>query len=116
MKIIKTMQEYSKRELYYFTQAPNVQKMSEKAGETILLDGFVLYDVASDDADKERKVLCVRDKDGNYYGTNSATFIKAFMEIVDLFAEDDNEKFEAFTVHPGVNAKNGREFITCLLA
>lgn len=116
MKILKSDRNYNVRELYYFTKNATVEKMSDVKGEVLEMDGYVLYDDATEDNDKEKKILCVKTKDGRYYGTNSATFIRAFMEIVELFETCEDDQFTAFGVVPGTNAKNGREFITCCLA
>lgn len=115
MKIVRTSREdMGSREMYYYTSNPRTQKMSDRKGETISFDNFVLYDSSNND-EKEKLVLSVKSGE-EYIATNSATFIREFMNLVDLFQNDPNDKFDRFIVESGISGKNAREYITCLLA
>lgn len=114
MNIIGKSNDMNVRDLYFYTMNPLVEKMVDHAGETIEMDGWVIYD-GSDTPEKIRPILCVKTTSGTYLASNSATFVKAFQDIVDLFnASMDGEHFNRFKVCKGTS-KGGREFITCML-
>lgn len=114
MNIIGKSNEMNVRDLYFHTMNPLVEKMVDHAGETIEMDGWVIYD-GSDSPEKIRPILCVKTTSGAYLASNSATFVKAFQDIVDLFnASMDGESFTRFKVCKRIS-KGGREFITCML-
>lgn len=62
---------------------------------------------------KEVEILAVKGSDNEYYGTNSATFIHDYLEIIDMFSDCD----EAFTIIKDSNvSKAGRQFVYARLA
>ena len=62
---------------------------------------------------KEVEILAVKGSDNEYYGTNSATFIHDYLEIIDMFSDSD----EAFTIIKDSNvSKAGRQFVYARLA
>lgn len=109
---IRTSEGLTKNQQYFLTLAPNVKKMTEKAGEVIAIDAFCLYEDISETKNGEQKVttvLAIKTPDNNVYGTNSATFIKSFIDMIDFF--DGDVKY--CLVDAGTS-KNGREFIQCV--
>ena len=62
---------------------------------------------------KEVEILAVRGVDDEYYGTNSSTFIHDYLEIIDMFADCE----EDFTIIKDSNvSKAGRQFVYARLA
>lgn len=62
---------------------------------------------------KEVEILAVRGIDNEYYGTNSSTFIHDYLEIIDMFADCE----EDFTIIKDSNvSKAGRQFVYARLA
>lgn len=62
---------------------------------------------------KEAEILSVQGSDEEYYGTNSSTFIHDYLEIIDMFADCE----EDFTIVKDSNvSKAGRQFVYARLA
>lgn len=107
--IIKSNKELTKRESYKLTLDPSIKKMKDFIGVQIDVAAYCLYkDVYKDG--KEVEVLSIMDKDGSVCATNSATFKRDFMNIVDLMDGEDY-KIEVISGQ----SKSGREFVTCSL-
>lgn len=108
MEILHSNKELTKNEIYFLTKAQDVQKMKEAAGQTFELSAWCIYtDKNSDGEDVE--LFAMRTEDGDTFATNSPTFIKAFYDILDVFAP---EEVKAIKVLEGTS-KNNRTFITC---
>lgn len=115
IKVLRTNEGLSTTQQYFLTLAPNVKKMSEKAGEVIAIDAYCLYEDISETMNGEQKVttiLAIKTPDNNVYGTNSATFIKSFTEMISFF-NDEGVDVKYCLVDAGTS-KNGREFIQCV--
>ena len=112
INVIRTSKDLNKTQQYFLTLAPNVKKMSDKAGEIIKVDAWCVYDDVSTSKNGEEKtstVLSIKTPDNNVYGTNSMTFIKSFTDMVDFFDGDVN-----YILVDSGTSKNGREFIQCV--
>ena len=73
---------------------------------------FLHYADVKEDG-KEVEILSVKGSDGEYYGTNSATFRQNYLEIIDMFDGSD----EPFTIVKDSNvSKAGRQFVYARLA
>lgn len=107
--IIKSNKELTKRESYKLTLDPAIKKMKDFIGVQIEVAAYCLYKDVNRDG-KEVEVLSIMDKDGGVCATNSETFKRNFMNIVELM---DGEEF-AIEIISG-ESKAGREFITCTL-
>lgn len=107
--IIKSNKELTKRESYKLTLDPAIKKMKDFIGVQIEVAAYCLYKDVNKDG-KEVEVLSIMDKDGGVCATNSDTFKRDFMNIVDLMDGDDY----AIEIISG-QSKAGREFITCTL-
>ena len=112
INVIRTSKDLNKTQQYFLTLAPNVKKMSDKAGEIIKVDAWCVYEDVSTSKNGEEKtstVLSIKTPDNNVYGTNSMTFIKSFTDMVDFFDGDVN-----YILVDSGTSKNGREFIQCV--
>lgn len=108
MEILHSNKELTKQEIYYLTKSQDVQKMKEAAGQTFELSNWCMYkDVNSDG--EEVELFAMRTVDGDTFATNSPTFIRAFYDILDVFAPDE---IKAIKVLEGTS-KNNRTYITC---
>lgn len=107
--IIKSNKELTKRESYKLTIDPSIKRMKDFIGVQIDVSAYCFYKDVNKDG-KEVEVLSIMDKDGGVCATNSETFKRDFMNIVELM---DGEEF-AIEVISG-ESKAGREFITCTL-
>lgn len=100
-------------EKYALTKNPLGKSMKEAVGQVIELDSWMIYqDKNSKDEDVE--ILAIRTKEGDVFRTISETFINAFVDIIDL-ACDMEEDIKAIKPVSGMS-KSGREYITCVLA
>lgn len=109
MEIIKTSTE-NKVDIYKLTQDAAIQSMKDSKGQLITVKEWAHYT----DTDKDgntREIISIMDNDGVVRATNSATFRKDFLNMVDLFGQE----LASITVLADVS-KNNREFITCSLA
>lgn len=109
MTIIKTSKELTKRESYKMTLDPAIKKMKDFIGVQFEVSAYCIYSDVNKD-DDEVEVLSIMAKDGDVYATNSPTFKKDFMNIVDLM---DGEDYTIEVISG--QSKAGREFITCTL-
>lgn len=112
INVIRTSKDLNKTQQYFLTLAPNVQKMSDKAGEIIKVDAWCVYEDVSTNKNGEEKtstVLSIKTPDNNVYGTNSMTFIKSFTDMIDFFEGEVN-----YILVDSGTSKNGREFIQCV--
>ena len=112
INVIRTSKDLNKTQQYFLTLAPNVKKMSDKAGEIIKVEAFCIYEDVSTTKNGEEKtstVLSIKTHDNQVYGTNSMTFIKSFTDMVDFFDGDVN-----YILVDSGTSKNGREFIQCV--
>lgn len=100
----------NKKALYQLTKAPGVNVKDIQPDVSHPVAGWALYKDLSNGRDgaQEREVLAVILEDGTKLQTISGTFIKAFMEIVDLMEDDP---FSIITRKS--TSKAGREFVTC---
>ena len=112
INVLRTSKDLTKTQQYFLTLAPNVMKMSDKAGEVIKLDSWCVYEDHSTNKAGEEKVstvLAIKTPDNAVYGTNSMTFIKSFTDMIDFFDGDVN-----YILVDSGTSKNGREFIQCV--
>ena len=104
MTFIKTnIDETNKRQVYRMTCGDSLKVDGVEKGTSIPIDNFALY------SEGEKEVLTFT-SGAHKYGTISRTFIKSFMEIVDIM---EGEPF-AIIVTGGVS-KAGRSFVNCEL-
>lgn len=114
MNIVKASHgNLSMRELYLLTMTPEAMKLSEHKDEPIDIKMWALYNDLDADG-QERTLLSIVTPEDETYVTNSKTFQDEFLKIVDL-AEISEETFERVKVSGGLS-KNGREYITAVLA
>lgn len=112
MKTInKSRNDMTARERYKLSNSPDIQKMSNIAGETVTVTDWLFFEDVNRDGEST-EILSIA-TDSGVYATNSKTFIEAFFEIVDVLAED-GETVTDITVGTGTS-KAGRDYITCIL-
>ena len=116
MRIISTNIENlaeSKKAIYMLTKAPGVNVKDFRMDESVEVNTFALYTetkTGKDGSESEQEVLAIILADGTKLATISPTFIRSFMEIVEMM---DGDPF-AIICRKSVS-KGGREFVTCEL-
>lgn len=109
MKVLRTNIE-SKVE--QFKAIKNAHAVKDLPDGFELTQNFINYIDEKQDG-KEVEILAVQGSDGEYYGTNSTTFIHDYLEIIDMFADCE----EDFTIIKDSNvSKAGRQFVYARLA
>ena len=117
MEILRASKDLTTEEKYFLTMSPEIEKMSEIKGQTISIDSWVIYTdnkSIDEDSGKIETILSIKTTLGEVFATNSATFIKEFERIIDLFTADNMPV--NFVKVAGGTSKNGREFITAVYA
>lgn len=114
MTILTKTEGMSLKDVVALTKGNDIQKMSDAKGEVLDFDKVVIYEDTDKDG-KPMKVLAVQTVAGVKYATNSSVFIRNYEEIMEIFANADEEAPTTFKVGSGVS-KNGRPFITCDIA
>ena len=111
MEIITKNKELTKQEIYFLTKAQDVMKMKDAVDSVVELSAWVIYTDANADGE-EVELFSMRTVDGETYATNSATFIKAFRDILDVFTPEEVTKLKIMSG----TSKNNRQFVTCAYA
>lgn len=114
MEIIKTnIDTTNKKQLYRLTKSESQRVQDMERGVSLPVEQYALYTEEyqkKDGSADTRTVLAVTIKGGMKIATISGTFIKSFMEIVDLMGDE-----EFSIVITGGTSKGGREFVNCEL-
>jgi hypothetical protein len=112
MEIIKkSSDKLTIKQLYDLTKSPEIQKVSDNEGALVQVDAWELYN----DTDKDgntREILSILDNEVGAVATNSATFIRDFMEIAEMCAVCGVELHHV-KISSGTS-KAGRKFYTCV--
>lgn len=112
MEIIKkSSDELTMKQLYDLTKSPEIQRVSDNEGALVQVDAWALYN----DTDKDgntREILSILDNEVGAVATNSATFIRDFMEIAEMCTVY-GVKLQHVKISSGIS-KAGRKFYTCV--
>lgn len=117
MNFIKTsIDTQNKKMVYRMTKGDSLKIEGVEKGTTLPVEAYALYD---DDKTRQKQDGTTEDytqrvltfvSGGKKFGTISATFIRSFMEIVDIMGD---EKFAIIVT--GGQSKNGRNYVNCEL-
>lgn len=112
MEIIKkSSDELTMKQMYDLTKSPEIQKVSDNDGALLQVDAWALYK----DTDKDgntREILSILDNEAGAVATNSVTFIRDFMEIMEM-CHDCSVEVQHVKISSGAS-KAGRKFYTCI--
>ena len=114
MEIIKTNIDLSdKKAIYKLTKSSSEMVQNAPDGMSVPVVAWALYNdpkEAKDGTTRDNQVLSYTDSAGVKYSTVSATFIREFLDIVDLMT---GEPFAIIIKHG--TTKGGKAFVTCEL-
>lgn len=114
MKVIRSKNEnISVKEKYLMSMNPEIRRMRDAEGTVIPVKNWMLYSDLDKDGN-EQTLLSILSEDSVAYATNSKTFMEAFSDLCDMFA-DNGEEITVVKVIGG-QSKAGRHFITCAYA
>lgn len=109
---MKTLRTNIESKVEQFKATKNAHAVKDLPDGFELTLEFVHYIDNKEDG-KETEILAVKGSDNEYYGTNSATFIRDYLEIIDMFTDCN----EPFTIVKDSNvSKAGRQFVYARLA
>lgn len=109
MRVVRTNIE---SKVGQFKALKNAHSVKDLPDGFELTQDFINYIDEKQDG-KEVEILAVKGSDNEYYGTNSTTFIHDYLEIIDMFADCE----EDFTIVKDSNvSKAGRQFVFARLA
>lgn len=108
MELITTNKELTKQEIYFLTKAQDVMKMKDAVDSTVEVAAWAIYKDTNAEGE-EVELFSMRTVDGETYATNSETFIRAFRDILDIFAPEEITKLKIMSG----TSKNNRQFVTC---
>jgi hypothetical protein len=112
MEIIKkSSDELTMKQMYDLTKSPEIQRVSDNDGALVQVDAWVLYN-DTDSIGNASEILSILDNEVGVVATNSATFIRDFMEIVEMCADCGVEPRHV-KISSGTS-KAGRKFYTCI--
>lgn len=112
MEIIKkSSDELTMKQMYDLTKSPEIQRVSDNEGALVQVDAWVLYN-DTDSIGNVREILSILDNEVGVVATNSVTFIRDFMEIVEMCADCSVEPRHV-KISSGTS-KAGRKFYTCI--
>lgn len=109
MSIIKKYpMDMDAKTVYMLTKSKSVEKLSQLKGHTVVVTAWVRSQDVDDRSGEVYEVLSIQCKDGDRYATNSATFIRDFDLLVEIFGEALPE-IKVLTK----KSMNGRDYMIC---
>lgn len=109
MEITRKSRDFAPAEIYKATKSNSIKRMSDIAdNEIITVKDYIVYEDVKDDGSVTILSIIT---DTGIYATNSATFTRTFLDIVDIMVE------LPINITVGHDtSKNGRKFIFADLA
>ncbi len=92
------------------TSGEHGKSLRTKVDTTLKVKDFALYERANEKGEVVQ-ILGLCDVDNNYYYTTSPSFIRGFVEIADIFWDEETTELE-IVVNEG-ESKAGRKFLKC---
>lgn len=109
MRVLRTNIESKVEQFKAIKNASSVKDLPDGFEVT---ENFINYVDEKEDG-KEVEILTVQGTDGEYYATNSSVFRRDYLEIIDMFADCE----ENFAIVKDSNiSKAGRQFVYARLA
>jgi len=115
MKIINSYPDQAsltKKQLYQLTMSPKTLKMKDAVGQVLDVAAWCHYEDDKNDSETQ-EIMSILTPEGETYATNSASFMRDFLKMSDVFGADGVDAIEVIS---GISGKNQREFITCSYA
>lgn len=111
MKILsKSNENLTPAQIYNLCKSPTIKKMKDAVDSTIEIDSWLHYiDVNS--KDEEQEILSIATPENEVFATNSPTFIREFIDMLDMMSDMDTE-VHTIRVLTG-KSKSDRDYITC---
>ena len=116
LTIKSSSKELSKVERYLMTQGQGMEMLQNvEDGSKIPVSAFCIYEDYKETDETTVTLLSILTPDNKVFVTQSATFIRSFGDIADVFANEDGT-YDAFTVVKiSGKTKAGRPFVNCVL-
>lgn len=109
MSIIKKYPaEMDAKQLYMMTKSKSVEKLATLKGKSAKIAAWVRSQDVNDKTGELTNVLAIQCNEGDRYATNSATFIRDFDQLIEIFGDNLPE-----IKIMGKKSMNGREYLIC---
>lgn len=113
MKILKSTDNLTMKQMYDLTRNPETERMSNHVGESIDVVAYMVREEEKGDTGEVVTITSILTGTGTIFATNSATFAREFCGMLELAAEC-GEAVHRIYITQGVS-KKGREYVTCVL-
>lgn len=111
MTIIKRYpSDMNKETTYRLLKSPKIRRMSDFAGATLKINAWIHTEDLDNTTGELRPIIAIMDDTGEVMATNSATFVREFLDLIEIFG-DSLPAVEILQRR----SKNGRNFITAAL-
>ena len=110
MQIIQKSDGLDERQIFKLTRG-DCQKMKDCVGVQFDVAEYVLYTDTDKKTGEERELLILVTPEGESYGTNSATVIKTFLDMLDTFTLPISD----IVITKKRNDRSGRDYCNIVL-
>lgn len=117
MTIVNKSRNFSAPETYKLTKDARIEKLSDHEGELLTVTGFILYEDTKEVLDdgklieKTVTILSLELEEGKPVATNSATAIRSFGDILEIYSDAGQENpYPLSLVVVSGKAKSGRKY------
>lgn len=100
-------------EMYRLTKSPDIAKLSTMKGQEIEIDKFIAYEDVNMQTGDVVTIVAISTPQGETFATNSRTFTRDFLDIIDMCREA-NEALPHTIKVLAKSGKSGREYIQCV--
>ena len=100
-------------EMYRLTKSPDIAKMSSARDQELELANWIAYEDINATTGETSLIVSVCTVQGETYASNSKTFAKDFLDIVDMCREAGEALPHTIKVL-SKHGKSGRDYIQCV--
>lgn len=101
------------QEMYRLTKSPDILKMSNMKDQEIEIDKFIVYEDVNVSTGEAVVIVSISTPQGETFASNSKTFVRDFLDIVDM-CKEANEPMPKTIKVLSKRGKSGREYIQCV--
>lgn len=95
------------KEKYDLLKSPTIHNMQEAAGQVLEIKAFIIHEDVKGEEAEIVNVMNISTTDGNIYATNSATFIREFLDLLECATPEELHRIEVVRR----TSKNGRPYL-----
>lgn len=114
VKVAEASKELTKKEQIQLIQGDfeKLNDVTQEGAVLINVDWYAVLDIHNEKAqDKDYQNYVIKDKNGTFYSTGSASFWDSFIDIMNVMAGEDD--WELKVIRKASKNRQGKEFLTC---